>query len=402
MKKIIINESDKKIIHDFLKSQEIPFFLLKALKMNKTSLGKHPSFPPDDDYCFDEKITRKRFDEVKEGLKNVEELTDYSENSVPTILNKLIKECQEKEKPIRKNLERICFNTINKMFNIPSDLIVYSCNLTDSVSKRKYKLRLTPESVDNIEFEDIVEMENISDEVYKRRLIDALVMGASMDYTNLCRKFYLSDIFDLNSKLPELYSKIINLNNYLTFIKSESNITDKTPMQGGVVNVILGNENTKSKIDVEAIIFPILLSESIKGFMELFASHGLPEKRDMALYVVKKSDFLMAEPWDMRLGPILWQYLLDSFDSELDTKMIPNIINIIVKLPCEEFFKLMREIFGKTKKSKKVMKLISDKVKHDIELSDFNDDLDKKREYYNGNNKYITLNELENEMLYNE
>ena len=136
--------------------------------------------------------------------------------------------------------------------------------------------------------------------------------------------------------------------------------------------------------------------------MELFASHGLPEKRDMALYVVKKSDFLMAEPWDMRLGPILWQYLLDSFDSELDTKMIPNIINIIVKLPCEEFFKLMREIFGKTKKSKKVMKLISDKVKHDIELSDFNDDLDKKREYYNGNNKYITLNELENEMLYNE
>lgn len=393
MKKIIINESNKDAIYNFLDSQKIPKFLLKALKRNNTSLGKHPAFPPDEEYGFDEKIALKRFEELKKSLNGVEEVTDYSEENIQRILNKLVIDCQEKERPVRKNLEKICFNTINNLFNIPLDFINFSCNLTDSIDNKKTSLRLTPESVENIEFNDIEEMESISEEVYKRRLINALIAGGSMRLTDLSKKYYLSEVFELNNKLPELYSKIIKLSNYLSFIKSEKEITDKDPKQGAFVNVCLGLNDNKSKIESEGIIFPFLLLESIKGFMELFASHGLPKQKEMALYVIKKSDFLKADLWDMRLGPILWEYFINSFNDD-DSKIIPNIFEIVIELPCKDFFKLMREIFGKTKKGKNIMNMILNKVKHDNEFADFEKKLDKKRDNFNDKEKYITINEL--------
>lgn len=393
MKKIIINESDENIIYNFLDSQKMPVFLLKALKRNNTSLGKHPAFPPDDEYSFDEKIALKRFEELKKSLSDIEEITDYSEENIQTLLNKLVVECQEKEKPIRNNLEKICFNTINNIFDIPLELVTFSCNLTDELNSKKTTLRLTPENVEDIEFDDIKQMENISDEIYKRRLIDALIIGGSMKLVDNSKKYYLSDIFDLNNKLPELYVKIIKLSNYLSFIKSEKDITDKDPKQGAFVNVTLGYNGNKSKIDAEGIIFPFLLTESIKGFMELFASHGLPRQKDMALYVIKKADFLKADLWDMRLGPILWDYFMNSYNDH-NSKIIPNILEVIVNLPCKDFFKLMREIFGKTKKSKKIMQLILNKVKYDIEYNDFIEKIDKKKYDFKNKDEYITINEL--------
>lgn len=379
MKRIILSKITKGLVKESREDLfKLPPHIEKSLRKNKTSLGKHPSFPPEEEYSFDKKITLKRFDEIKDSIKDIDDITDFSEEGITTLLSKLIKECQEKEKPIRENLEKICFNVMVELFNIPNDILIYSCKLTDKIDSKNHTLRLTPENIEDVEFSDITELENISDEVYKRRLINTLIMGASMTYSSLMAKSYIGDIFELNSKLPELYSKIIKLNNLLMFIKNDIKISDENPMQGGVVNVTLGNESTKSKIDVEAMVFPILLSESIKGFMELFAAHGLPKTKEMALYVIKKADFLLAEPWDMRLGPILWKYVMDAM-GDVDSKILPNIFNIIVELPSDKFFLLMKEIFARTKKGKDIMSLIVEKVKHDNEYNDFEKSLDTKR-----------------------
>lgn len=112
--------------------------------------------------------------------------------------------------------------------------------------------------------------------------------------------------------------------------------------------------------------------ESIKGMMEAFAAHGLPKNKKEASYVMSKADFLAAEPWDMRMGPILWDCFEEAMQ-EKDTKMVPNIFVEIVSLPIDEFNNLMKEVFAKTKKSKKVFELVKQEIEERIEYSDFQD-----------------------------
>jgi hypothetical protein len=112
--------------------------------------------------------------------------------------------------------------------------------------------------------------------------------------------------------------------------------------------------------------------ETIKGLMEAFAAHGLPKTKEEATYVMAKADFLAAEPWDMRMGPVLWDYFEEAMQ-ESDKKLVPNIFVEIVSLPLNEFNNLMQEIFAKTKKSKKVFELIKQEIEERIEYSDFQD-----------------------------
>lgn len=400
MKKIIINEEQAQIIKDYL-NDNLPIHLRKALKSYKTSLGEHPAFPPEDENYFDYKITKLRFKEVLDDVKDSEGLRDYSVDSLTNLLSKLLKECKEREKPIKNELEKLCFNTIISFFAIPEDTIVYSAKLVDRVECDNNAFRIKPEPVNNFEFSDIEEMETLTDEVYKRRLIDAIIMGGSETFSENAINLCIREIFNLDYKLPELYINIIKLNNLLLFLKEDIKITDKNPQQGGHVDVILGNENIKTKINVQAMIFPILLAESFKGIMELLASHGLPERKEVANYVIRKSDFLLAEPWDMRIGPILWKYLeepiisCDSFKIEY----FPHILSAIFSFEPKDFFKIMKEIFGKTKKSKEIIQLIVDKINHDLDYDEFTNSLVQKQNNMKTiiTDEYFTPDELLNE-----
>ena len=63
---------------------------------------------------------------------------------------------------------------------------------------------------------------------------------------------------------------------------------------------------------------------------------------------------------------------------ESDTKMLPNIFVEIISLPLNEFNNLMREIFAKTKKSKRVFELVKQEIADRIEYSDFQDRMQNK------------------------
>ena len=55
----------------------------------------------------------------------------------------------------------------------------------------------------------------------------------------------------------------------------------------------------------------------------------------------------------------------------------------------------MKEIFGKTKKGKEIMKLIYNKVEHDIEMSNFDTSLSTKfNDLYSQENTFFTADEL--------
>jgi hypothetical protein len=129
---------------------------------------------------------------------------------------------------------------------------------------------------------------------------------------------------------------------------------------------------------VQAEIFPILLYESIRGVLEMFAAYGLPSSKQECAYVMSKADFINAEPWDMRMGPELWDYLMDAFDNP-ETSDLPMILTILFSQQTEKFNNILQEIFGKTKASKTITQKILNKAYSELEIDDFEELMHKKQ-----------------------
>ena len=215
-------------------------------------------------------------------------------------------------------------------------------------------------------------------EIAKRKLINTLIMGASMTFTRQILSS-ISEKYELiTPELETLYNDILNLNEYLLFTKEDIGMTDQDPKQGGFVKVTFGDEQTKNLIEAQAVTFPILLIEMIHGFMEIFASHGLPKNRDAAELVLSKTDYLKANPWEMRLGPGLWHKFSYSMGPAVGS-WYPYFFMRVCCLPVPQFNELMNEMFMETERAKKIIAPVIKQAKNNAERYDFNTRMDKKQ-----------------------
>ena len=263
------------------------------------------------------------------------------------------------------------------MFNLnPGDLDI-ECVITDDI---KMIAPITPKKMIE-DFDEISHIENLNKEIIKRRLINSLIQGASIrlssDYQDI-----LSQIYSLDHRLLELYNNITAINEYLTFVKeqkpSEENI-------GGEVSVNLTSE--EPTIKATGIIFPVLVFETIKGFMELLSSHGLPESKEDSEYIISKADFKLAENWDRRLGVGLWDILMNTIGYGNFSTM-PLVFAKLVSMPDDSFEKTMREIFGITKKGKFIVHNIIEEFDRNTKFSEI------EKSSSHGNEDFFTPEEL--------
>ena len=379
--KFIISESQLKLMKESIEISEIklPDFIENSIEQYKTSLGQHPSFPPENENKFETIILKKRYYELITNVKKVlGNDGDISKKTLISKLQELINNCKELEEPIKNELENICIDTVLQIFNLTHDVINFNCQLKNDI---KSVTPLIPEKIEE-EFSDIEHIEYLNNEILKRRLIDSLIMGASV---RLSENFNasLSKIFLLNHKLPEIYHEIITINEYLTFVKEQKPSTDNI---GGEVSVNLISETPT--INSEAIIFPILLFETIKGVMELICSHGLPKNKFDAEYVIGKSDFLLAYNWDKRIGVGLWDIIQEIIGDE-NLNLMPKIILELIQRKSNEFNYTMKEIFAKTKKGKQIVNNIIDEIKLGTEFENIENDIT-----YSNNEEYFSPEEL--------
>ena len=363
---------------------KLPKFLYNSLKTHKTSLGVNEAFPPEKQYPFDYYIIKKRFNDVVERLISIEGrecLTN--EDLLITNLTKYITRCKEIEAPIKDSLQNICVRIVSEMLGVPDEMVILNCELVGEI-KPSHSFRIIPEDdEDGYVFDDLSDFDNSNKVVLKRRLINSLIQGASYHYFS---KYWLNEIYELNNELPTLYEKIRAINDYLLFAKEER-ISDKKPMQGACVEVELGRKEEKTEINVQALIFPYLFTETLRGFFELFASHGLPEDNEKAAYILKHADFLLAEPWDLRFGVELWNILGGDIE---DTKILPYFISNISELPIDEFNDILKEIFAQTKKGNEIKQSFIEDAKHSVEMMSLMTTIDTK-------NKDIITDEFMND-----
>lgn len=379
MKKVLFTDKQLQVIKEGIEKEEslsnkLRPFIFKQVKKHMTSLGNNDAFPPEEDFPFDYKVLKDRFSEVIENIKNIENLESYDETYLSNRLSKLVKECKEIEEPIKPNLEKICTNVILSLFDVPNDTLNFEAKIVDEITpEHQFRIKPEPSAKRKFDFESLDDFKDANKAVLKRRMINSLIQGASYHYAT-DKSLFLSDIYTIDKRLIPIYEEIIAINDYLLFTKEEK-ITDKTPMQGGCVEVMLGANKDKTTIVAQGIIFPFALTELIRGFFELFASHGLPEDNTKARYIINQADFLIAEPWDLRMGVNLWRYIIPSFN---DTKILPYFFSDLCSLTVEDFNMVLRETFAQTEKGKHLMKHLALNAEDDMQSQGFISTIDAK------------------------
>jgi hypothetical protein len=204
----------------------------------------------------------------------------------------------------------------------------------------------------NIEQDLFNELETLSLEKAKRRLINAMVQGASKKGHYMYH--YVADKIEEITGSEDLinqYGVLMSINDTLYWQLSDEQMKMMMggPEGGGSVG---GKEEVDRNTNPPTIVarginFPILVHELIKGTLELFAIQGRPrdeEGNESEEWgeIESSEDTLEKETWDLRLGPAIWDRVRNQFPEEILTDEnkaeLQNYLLVeIFKLPSKQF-----------------------------------------------------------------
>jgi hypothetical protein len=351
--------------------------LEEDLRNDTHSLGKHPAIPEGDEHSFTQKVMGERFNEVCKRYKRAHDVDEIDNRRVMAEMMPTVYEAISLESKHKKALEELAVKMIREEYDMGEDAVEIIAELTPKISLEGTKMNPKPMAVEGMEFDSHDDIQNANAEVYKRRFLNAMTQGAAKKCNHM---FHMVDdeLTDLDPKLPNKYAKMMSAADYMYYImpKMENGVS------GGVVKVDFPTpQNPKAVIHAQAMVFPVLIHEIVKGVMELLSAHGLPKNPKLANYVVNKADFLSAEPWDMRMGPAIWGRFTDAVPAD-DFGLKHHAYSHLASLPANEFHNQMKEIMAGTKRGKKIIEDILHGVKRDIQEEEFNQALNE----FNDNN----------------
>ena len=108
----------------------LPKHILEALKQNKTSLGEHPSYPPEEEEKFIVNLVTNTFNELSEkvGFKDYDVMKQE--------LGQILGQCKKLESKNKESLEELCGSIINDLFKIPEDTIQIESKIVDKIEQK--------------------------------------------------------------------------------------------------------------------------------------------------------------------------------------------------------------------------------------------------------------------------
>jgi hypothetical protein len=369
--KKLLNES---IVYPEGVNERMHSQLEKELATRRHSLGQHPAFPEDDETTFEQRIMGKRFDEVQRRYKRAFDVDAIDNNRLLKDMMPLVYETMSLESKHKKELEELAIRMIREEYDMDEDVVEIIAELTPDITLKGIQLNPKPMSVEDIEFNKHDDLVRANEEVYKRRFLNAMIQGAAKKCNHM---FHMvdDDLIKLDPKLPNRYHKMMSAADYMYYVITKMEGTGS--VNGGVVEVEYPSKNNpKAKIHAQAMVFPVLIHEIVKGVMELLSANGLPKDKKLIKYVTNKADFLAAEPWDMRLGPAIWERFTDAIDPD-DFHLKHHVYSELVALPAREFHTQMKEIMAGTKEGKKIIKNIVERVKEELKNDEYQQALDE-------------------------
>lgn len=199
-----------------------------------------------------------------------------------------------------------------------------------------------------------VTLEENTPQEKKRRIANALAQGASV--TELFKIFQREEVAQkinaINPSLYEAYNQIMNntfgiYNNDQAIDMMLAAIAAGHSSIGGSSKII----TEALGIEAQAICFPMLVHEIIKGYWSIIAQSGLTGSEEEKIATINKVDKLENEPLDIRYGPIIFKKLETIYNaftpSDIDPRTFVMFYMSVLKLePEDKFFSFVSNIVG--------------------------------------------------------
>jgi hypothetical protein len=326
---------------------------------------------------------------IQRGMEGVMQLQMTLMNAHNTVV--------QVERNHRQELEQLAIELVMKEMGIPEGAIEYDAKIIGmgeidmSDFEHDNEDEENPEQVEiENEIEIFNELQNLDLERAKRRMINAIIQGASKKghyMFNLVPE-RLEQITG-NPNILNLYGTLMSINDINYWQISDELIKGLGGSSAGKESVERPeDEEGTAKVVARGINFPVLVHELIKGTLELFAIQGRPEGDEGFEDVESTEDTLEKEMWDLRLGPAIWDRIRSQFPEEILTDEnkveLQNYLLVeIFKLPAKKFLVLVKELLSGSDRGKRMMNELMDginKMFNDQEYEDaiamFRDDLD--------------------------
>jgi hypothetical protein len=400
-------KKDTKEAIEYSGSERMNPDLEKKLKSQQTTLSKNPAFPdvdkngtPDN---FEELVASKRFKDVVEKVKRYTGMQEITGQNAFMQLQRALMGAVQKvlqiESQNKDYLEKLAVKLVKDEMGI-TDQFQFDAKLVPMGGIDQSRFQKQGEEPDEEEIEaqfgqqaeqDLEDfmsaMEKFDREKAKRRFINALIQGSSKKGHYM---FELSReaLNKINPDLVSLYGTLMSINDLIYWLMPDEAVM----MMAGNEQSMAGKEEIDDQTDpptikARGVFFPVLLHELIKGVMEVFGTHGLPDDPKSQQMIMGSTDTLPNEIWDLRLGPVIWEKFLQAYPIELfddDKKHIQHYLFArFSALETEEFFNVAKKILSGSPEGQKFIKdmvndIVSDLKKRDLEdsLGSYGDDDD--------------------------
>lgn len=365
------------------------------IKNNTTDIANNPAFPSVDKdgnpINFIELLSYKRFLDVVKKAKYYTGIEDISgQNGFMRLQQKLqesIMQIFSIEKEHRAYLQKLGIDLVTEEMELPKNAFKFDAEIVDmgTIEKDGFQTESKEPNIEQVQNEfqvqaeenEMTPMQVFELEKKKRRFINLLIQGASKKghYMFEIRR---TELNRLHPELANLYGIVMSINDLTYWIMPENLIEQMTNNPQAVAGKEeIEEENDETKIKTQAICFPVSVHENIKGVMEVFGTHGLPDSKEAQEMIFNSTDTLMNEVWDIRLGVVVWEKFLRTYPMEVfeeGQKYIQHFMfSRFCALDSDEFFNISKQILlGSATGDKFMQDMVTDIVR-DIQKSDLND-----------------------------
>ena len=286
----------------------------------------------------------------------------------------------QKELRHKTELERLAIQLVRDEYDIPEDAVDFDVKITghpqmggEPIRKTGLKLkkgdRRPPEGKTE---------EELKPNVTKRRLMNAMMHGAARKGQNL---FHLAqnELNRIDPNLTQDYSKLMAGNDFMYWALNDERISEESENGEHAGQVKVDLSGPRPKIVAQGMTFPFLLHELTKGVLELMSLHGLDVDKETREYVLDKTDNLESEPWDIRLGPKIWEKFLESLDID-DLPYKSHIFNRLSVLPPNEFNRVVHGLLNDAEEARQIVRELADDVRSELNQEEVENSLSQYRD----------------------
>jgi hypothetical protein len=333
---------------------------------------------------FEELVASKRFKSVVDRVKQytgIESVGRGSFMQLQRLMMGATMKIMQIESQHKEELEDLAVRIVKEEFNVSDDDLQFDAKIVGmgQIDMSGMQGQSQEQQMDSEE-EAMEEFEDFDLEKQKRRFLNQLIQGASKKGHYM---FHLveEELNEINPELINLYGVMMSINDLVYWI-----MPDQTTMmmaQSGAS--IAGKEELDLETDPPTVIargitFPVLVHELVKGVMEVLAASGLPSDPNKAKRVIDSEDTLVAEVWDLRLGPVIWEKFRESYPEEIlqDEKVIIQsyLFSELASMDVRDFFKLTKLILSGSEEGKNEVKRIVDEIIAELDKYEYEDAMD--------------------------